>query len=185
MGDSNSHTTLPVKRLHRTRHMNSSGRVPNERLHELGIIYSAMEDSKLLNAYRDLRGKLLRLSNGQNFVCLVCALAPSDESSLLATNLASVIAFDASRSSIVVDCDTQYNVLDDLISGLNPVGLTEFIEHDMDDVASLINDSGIDRMRIIACGEVAHTRTETLESLKMREVILELKGRLRRSFPIY
>ena len=178
MTDSDSQpSSLPIEKTHRPRDMKSSGRLPDVRLSELGIIYPGMQDLKVLNVYRDLRNKLMRLSKRRNFVCLVCALAPEDETSLLTLNLGAVIAFDASRSAMVIDCDTYSNVMDELIVHQDNVGLTEFIEEGMDDVALLINESGIDRLRIIACGEESQTRTESLESTKMREVIGELKER--------
>lgn len=157
--------------------MRTSGKLTDEQLRQLGVIYSGTDDLPLLNNYRDLRSKLLRLSKGANFVCLVCALAPDDETGRLSVNLGTTIAFDQARSAIVIDCDTNANVIDDLTTDQDAIGLTEFIEQDMDDLAMLIGESGIDRLRIVACGEATHTRSEALESKKMKEVILELRER--------
>ena len=136
-----------------------------------------MEDAGLLNVYRDLRNKLTRLSRNQNFVCLVTSLSPEGETSRLAVNLGAVIAFDVSRSAIVIDCDANSNVMDEFVANEDTVGLTEFIEQNMDDTSILLNESGIDRLRIVASGEATQTRTEALESTRMKEIVLELKDR--------
>ena len=178
MTDTDSHhSTFPIEKPHRPRDMRSTARLPDLRLSQLGVIYPGMHDVALLNIYRDLRNKLMRLSKSRNFVCLVSALAPKDETSLLSINLGAVIAFDSSRSAIVIDCDTNSNVVDELVVSQDGVGLTEFVEEGMDDVSMLINETGIDRLRVVSCGQVTQTRTEALESTKMKEVIIELRER--------
>lgn len=159
------------------RNMESRGLLSDERLAELGIIYPSMDDAGLLNIYRDLRNKLLRLSSYENFVCLVSAIAPDDDTSLLSLNLGAVVAFDRSRSSLVIDCDAHHGIIDRLVEENDGMGLVDFIENDHEDVGLLICDSGIERLRIIGSGTLTETRTETLESARMRQIILELKSR--------
>jgi protein-tyrosine kinase len=142
-----------------------------------GIIYPGMPNRAMLNIYRDLRNKLLRLSDYQNFVCLISALAPNGETARLTINLAAVFAFDKSRSSIVIDCDTNPNLIEDLARDEDGNGLIDFIENELDDVSVLIQESGIERLRIIPAGNVIETRTESLESVRMREIVSELKRR--------
>ncbi|MCB1691868.1 MAG: hypothetical protein KDI19_03835 [Pseudomonadales bacterium] len=162
---------------HRIRDMRTTSRLSDERLNELGIIYPGMDNVEVLNIYRDLRNKLLRLSNYENFVCLVSAIAPDDDTALLSLNLGAVFAFDRSRSSIVIDCDAGHSLLDELTEESDGEGLVDFIEDDADDISLLINESGIDRLRIVPSGSLTETRTETLESARMRQIVLELKVR--------
>ena len=56
-------------------------------------------------------------------------------------------------------------------------GLIDFIENDLDDISILIQESGIERLRIIPAGNVIETSTESLESIRMREIVTELKKR--------
>ncbi len=162
---------------HRVQNMASTTRLPDERKDELGIIYPGMANLELLNVYRDLRNKLLRLSDYENFVCLVAALHNEGDTSLLALNLGAVFAFDRSRSALVIDCDTNWSLLDELCDSHDQVGLIDFVEDDLDDISLLIHESGIERLRIVPSGKVTETRTETLESLRMREIVLEFKSR--------
>jgi Mrp family chromosome partitioning ATPase len=136
-----------------------------------------MPDRHVLNIYRDLRNKLLRIAEYDNFVCLLSAIEPNRETSLLALNLAAVFAFDKSRSSIVIDCDTNHNRIDELVPDADETGLIDFIENELDDVSLLIHESGIDRLRIIPSGRIIDTRTESLESMRMRDIVIELKKR--------
>lgn len=178
MTDSESHTPMAMGALtHHIRNMRSSGRLTDDQMKSLGIIYPGMENLEVLNIYRDLRNKLLKLSNYENFICLVSGIGPDDDTTLLSINLAAVFAFDKARSSIVIDCDAHPNLFDRLTADSESVGLVDFIEQDLDDVSVLITESGIERLRIVPSGSITETRTETLESARMRQIVLELKVR--------
>ncbi len=157
--------------------MSSASELSDNSKDELGIIYPGMENHELLNIYRDLRNKLLRLSDYQNFACLVSALDDEGSTSQLALNLAAVFAFDRSRSALIIDCDTNWSILDEICAQQDDIGLIDFIENELDDVSLLIHESGINRLRIVPSGKVTETRTEALESVRMREIVLELKKR--------
>lgn len=144
---------------------------------EMGLIHPGMEDQSILNSYRDIRNKLLKLSDYRNFVCLVTSLNSKDETSLQALNLAAVFAFDKARSALVVDCTTSSNVIDSILAVDDALGLIDFIESDYDDLGALVYECRLDRVRIIPAGNRSETRTETLESTRMREIIIELKNR--------
>ncbi|MFT4797220.1 MAG: Mrp family chromosome partitioning ATPase [Candidatus Azotimanducaceae bacterium] len=157
--------------------MGAAAQLSEDKMDELGIIHTGTKDQKLLNSFRDIRNKLLRLSDYENFICLVTSLHAGDETGLLSLNLATVFAFDKSRSALVVDCSADRNILDDVIGDTDYVGLIDFIESDFDDTSILLNEVGIDRVRVVPNGKVANTRTEILESTRMRELVLELKSR--------
>lgn len=157
--------------------MQQRSKLSEQRRDELEIIYPGMADRHLLNLYRDLRNKLLRIAEYENFICLISAIEPNGETSLLSLNLAAVFAFDKSRSAIIVDCDTSHNRIDELVPDAGETGLIDFIENELDDVSVLIQESGIDRLRIIPSGRIIETSTESLESVRMREIVIELKRR--------
>ncbi len=157
--------------------MQTSTHLSDEKKEELGVIFPGMRDRQVLNIYRDLRNKLLRISDYQNFVCLLSSLSTDGNTAKLAINLAAVFAFDKSRSSIVIDCDANHSIIEQLSDLENGTGLIDFIENDLDDVSVLIQESGIERLRIIPAGNVIETRTESLESMRMREIVNELKKR--------
>lgn len=157
--------------------MHISSRLDDKQLDELGIIHTGMSNEKLLNSFRDIRNKLLRMSDYNNFVCLVTAVSENDDTALLTLNLATVFAFDKARSALVIDCSPEPNLIDKMIDADDCIGLIDFIEADFDDTSSLLNNIGIDRVRVIPNGVVTNTRTEILESTRMRELIIELKCR--------
>ena len=81
----------------------------------MGVVYPGMADGDRLNVYRELRGKLLRLAEQQNFVCMVCTLDPKGNSGVLSVNLGAVFAFDPSKSAVVIDCDIAHTLIDELL----------------------------------------------------------------------
>ena len=171
-------TNLPTgPRTHRVQDMRSTFELSEQHKDQLGIIYPSMNNPDLLNIYRELRNKLLRLSGERNFTCLVSALDDEGDSSLLAMNLAALIAFDRSRSALIIDCDTNWSMLDEICAQSDDVGLIDFIENDLDDISTLIHESGVDRVRIVPSGNATYTKTEIFDSVRMREIITELKER--------
>ena len=157
--------------------MTSTATLSNEEKQSQGIIFPGMKDQFILNTYRDLRNKLQRISDYQNFVCLISSLGEDGDASLLAMNLGAVFAFDRNRSALIIDCDPKWGLLDELCAREDEFGLVDFIENDVQDLSSLIYESGIDRLRIVPSGRLTDTRTESLESTRMREIVLELKRR--------
>lgn len=164
-------------RQHAIRDMQSSTHLSDKKKEELGIIFPGMRDRRILNIYRDLRNKLLRISDHQNFICLLSSLSPAGDTAKLTMNLAAVFAFDKSRSSIVIDCDTNHSFIKNLSTQEADNGLIDFIENDLDDISVLIHESGIERLRLIPAGNVIETSTESLGSIRMREIVTELKKR--------
>lgn len=162
---------------HIVRDMKTEHRLSESELDELGIIYPGMSDRGVLNAYRELRGKLFRLSDNKNFVCLTSSLAPKGDSSACAINLGAVFAFDRARSAIVIDCDARENLFDKLLPDTENRGLIDFIENEDEDLSSLIRESGVPRLRIIPSGALSETSAEMFESRRMKEIISEIKNR--------
>ena len=173
---SNTVKSEPI-RQHAIRDMQTSTHVSDEKKEELGIIFPGMRDHHILNIYRDLRNKLLRISDYQNFVCLLSSFSPDGDTAKLSMNLAAVFAFDKSRSSIVIECDANHSLIEKLSTQESDNGLIDFIENDLDDISILIQESGIERLRIVPAGNVIETSTESLESIRMREIVTELKKR--------
>lgn len=177
MSDQVTSTDNKTGRQHRIGDMQSSEALSIEDLDRLGIIHPRMDNRAMLNSYRDIRNKLLKLSDYNNFVCLVSSLSARDETFLQALNLAAVFAFDKSRSAIIVDCTAEDEVINELIATDEHMGLIDFIEADYDDLSALLYESRLERVRVIPTGRKSETRTETLESTRMREIIIELKHR--------
>ena len=173
---SNTVKSEPI-RQHAIRDMQTSAHVSDEKKEELGIIFPGMRDHHILNIYRDLRNKLLRISDYQNFVCVLSSLSPDGDTAKLSMNLAAVFAFDKSRSSIVIECDANHSLVEKLSTQDIDNGLIDFIENDLDDISILIQESGIERLRIVPAGNVIETSTESFESIRMREIVTELKKR--------
>jgi len=71
----------------------------------LGIVHPRLQNRTLVDAMRQLRTKLYTLNPTKNFSVLVCSVVPQGGGSFVASNLAATIAFDKSKTSLLVDAD--------------------------------------------------------------------------------
>ena len=162
---------------HLIRDMQSSFSMLRSEMDRLGIVYPGVAEIERLNVFRELRGKLLRLADSQNFVCLVASLDPTGDSGSLAVNLGAVFAFDPSKSAIVIDCDTNHTLIDELLTPGSDSGLIQYIEMGGKSAADLFVETGITRLRLIPSGFDSETRVEAFESSYMMDLVRELKLR--------
>lgn len=141
------------------------------------IVYSAMKERHMLNAFRELRTKLLQKNKGKNFICLVSSLSHSGGASYVALNLAAVLALDKSKTSLLIDCNLYDPSLDSLFSFGDVDGVTDFIENVGLEVKDIIYASGIPRLRVIPVGSNREAGAEHYASPRMSEFISSIKDR--------
>jgi len=169
----------------RIRSMTDVGRLTNSQLEDMKIIYSGMNNSKVLNEFRELRTNIYKLIGKQeNFVLLVSSICPGGGSSFVTMNLAAAIALDESKTSVVVEC----NICDPILHELLPVepdyGLVDYLENVSLGVEDIIYSSGIRRMRLIPAGSRREIGTEFFTSARMARFIDEIRRRYRDRFII-
>lgn len=149
----------------------------NVELSERKIIYSGMPDSRVANAYRDLRTKLIQKSQGRNFITLITSCVEGDDSSLTALNLASAFSFDESKTSLLVDCNLNDSKLKSILNMEEEIGLTDYLENDHISVESILKRTGIKRLKMIPSGSSREVSTEYFTSMRMRELMEKLFSR--------
>ena len=76
-------------------------------LRDRSIIYRTDVARPEVDAFRDLRTKLLAAAEG-NFITLVAPVSRGCGGSFVARNLAAAMAFDDTRTSLLVDCDLRH-----------------------------------------------------------------------------
>ena len=162
------------------RRMAEVGWLSHSELDEFKIIHPGMRQSKVLNAFRELRTNLYKLAEGkENFVLLVSSVAPEGGASFVSMNLGAVIALDESKTSIVVDC----NVYDPSLHRILPVepdfGLVDYLENITLELKDVIYSTGIRRMRMIPAGARRQPGTEFFTSTRMKRFVGELRERYR------
>ena len=164
------------KRL-QIRQMNDEWLLTADQLEELKIIYPGCKDEQSLNDYRELRTKLLHASNNKNFVCMVSGIRAKAGASHVAMNLAATIALDPSKTALIIDCNSYTPSLHNYLQDDKYLGLSNFLEEDVDEIEDIIHPIGIRRIRVIPSGVRTEYAAENFSSEKMKLFIEKIKLR--------
>lgn len=146
-------------------------------LDALKIIYPGIDDSKTLNAYRELRTNLLSKMESNNFVCMVTSIDQQSGTSHVSMNLAASIALDQGKTALVIDCNIYNPRIDSYLKEKPTLGLTNLLERDTDSITDIIYPSGIPRVRVIPVGNNVINAAEHFSSQKMQAFINSVKSR--------
>ena len=146
-------------------------------LDERKIIYPEMSDRKIINVFRDIRTKLFQIARGQNFLSLIMPSCSMGGSTLFSLNLAASIAFDDSKTALLIDCNLRNPSLHKLLDIEPEYGLVDFLENEDLDIDEIIYSSGIPRLRVIPVGCRKESSGESFMSLRMKAFLDVLKAR--------
>lgn len=147
-----------------------------EDLRRRKIIYPGMPDKEVMDAYREIRILLRKQSRSPGFSVLISSLG-QDSSQLTAFNLAVAFAMDSHTSALLVDCDPYSRDLQMLVSVDLDAGVTDFIADPSLRVRDILYPSGVDRLTVIPAGGQVSSAVELLASIRMRELMTELRER--------
>ena len=153
-----------------------------EDLSRHGIIHAELVDDPAVQAFRDLRTKIMLQGEGENGVILVAAVSKGSGSSFVAQNLAAAIAFDAANTALLVDCNLRNPSLHRLVADPSTLGLTDYLDDPDIDLSTIIHPVGISRFRVITAGRKHKIPAEYFSSFKMRRLIELIRQRYRERF---
>jgi capsular exopolysaccharide synthesis family protein len=149
-----------------------------------GIIHPEMVDNATVQAFREIRTRILQKTQGRNAVIMVTSVVGGSGSSFVSLNLGSAFAFDAGKTALLIDCNLRNPWRQNLLPGQSPLGLTDYLEHGDIDVAQIIHPVGIERLRAIPAGGQREIPGEYFTSLRMRLLLDEIVGRYPERFII-
>ncbi len=144
---------------------------------EAKMIFPEMEDVRVVDAFRQIRTHILQGAAGGNCVVLVTSVVPHGGASFVARNLAAAFAFDETKTALLVDCRLREPSLDQLVTDGLGKGLADYLRADDMDVARIIHDGGLPRLRLIPAGRKTALATEQLGSHRMKDLIAHLRMR--------
>ncbi|WP_156316983.1 XRE family transcriptional regulator [Marinagarivorans algicola] len=145
-------------------------------LQALKLIHAGVGESKEIKAFRDLRTRLLGLSKGKSFSCLVVPLE-SGGGSHVAINLAAAFALDKTKSSLVVDCNLYNPSVERYMPAGANYGLTDYLDDESLLCRDVVYGSGLARVRLVPVGNNCEGGTEKLGSKRMKQIMGELNSR--------
>ncbi|GAB3330840.1 hypothetical protein GCM10027359_00110 [Marilutibacter aestuarii] len=130
-----------------------------------------------VDAFREIRTRLLAMTTN-NFVALVAPVSAGCGGSFVARNLAAAMAFDETKSALLVDCDlrhpSQHTTLQiDCTNG----GLTDYLEDPEADLGDYLYETGMPGLNLIPAGAQREAGAEYFSSVRMRLLLDSIRSR--------
>ena len=176
--DNNISDTHEASPMHRIGDMEQPALLSNKELADLDIIYPGMTHRQLLNAFRDIRTRLLHKRVGGNFILMVSSLdEESKESNYVGLNLAASIALDENKTALYLNCNLDTPHGEQLLKSKPEIGLTDYLADDSLEASEIIYPSGVPRLRVIPVGNPKDTAEEQFASQRMKDLLESLRNR--------
>ena len=142
-----------------------------------GLIYTKSRDSKLVNEYRNLRTKLLSVSDTKNFITLVTSVHSFYDSSTISANMAATFALDSGKTSLLLNADESSQKLNEIFEVQPEFGLVDFISSKNLPVDKIIHETPIPRLRYIPLGHIEEGYAELFSDTRMEMTMQSLISR--------
>lgn len=141
------------------------------------IIYSGTTESPAIKVLREIRTKIAQRTSRGNCVIMVTGASLGSGATFVAINLAAAFALDASKTSLMIDCNIRDPYLHNLVAGEMKVGLTNYLTDDHRDIADVILPTGIERLRVIPAGVKIDPTVEYFTMDRMKRLVRSVQGR--------
>lgn len=146
-------------------------------LYEKKVIFTGMRQREVLNAFREVRIRLLQRTQTDNMVVLVSSVADAGGSTFFSFNLAATFALDQHKTALFVDCNPYSSAAEKYIVGNIGKGLTHYLTDYTVPLKQIIYPSGIERLRVIPSGGSSESAAEFFNSKRMEVLVAEIKAR--------
>jgi non-specific protein-tyrosine kinase len=134
-------------------------------------------DSVEIDAYRLLRTRILQRckETGGNTIMITSAV-PGEGKTLTAINLALILARELLQTALLVDCDLRRQSVHRYLGYDSEKGLIDYLLNDTP-VSELITWPGIEKLTVISGGRPFTASSELLGSVRMKELVADMKSR--------
>ena len=153
-------------------------------LAESRIIYPEMTGNGTVQAFREIRTKILQRTKGRNGVIMVTSVTGGGGSTFVTLNLGAAFAFDAGKTALLVDCNLRNPWLQKLLKDESPPGLMDYLENTDKDLAEIIHPVGIERLRVIPAGGQRDIPAEYFTSSRFKRMFENIRRRYAERFVI-
>lgn len=154
-------------------------------LTESRIIYQDMTGNGTVQAFREIRTKILQRTKGKNGVIMVTSVRSGAGSTFVSLNLGAAFAFDAGKTALLVDCNFRNPWLQKLLKEEeSALGLMDYLENKQVDIAAIIHSVGIERLRVIPAGGQRDVPAEYFTSPRFKRMFENIRQRYPERFVI-
>jgi len=157
--------------------MDQSTALSSVQMDARSLIHRNSDAKAGVEAFRELRTRLLTMATG-NFVTLIASVSRGSGGSFVARNLAAAMAFDESKSALLIDCDLRHPS-QHLTLQIEPVhgGLIDLLEAEQAQISDALYPTGVPRLRVLPAGKTREIGAEYFSSVRMRLLIDSLRSR--------
>jgi Mrp family chromosome partitioning ATPase len=148
-----------------------------DELYEKKIVFTGMRQREVLNAFREVRIKLLARHHSDNMVVLVSSVAVGVPSCYFSFNLAATFALDQHKTALYVDCNPYNSDVERYITCDVDSGLSSYLTDYTVPLKNIIYASGVERLRVIPSGGASESAAEFFNSKRMEVLVAEIKSR--------
>ncbi len=148
-----------------------------EELDAHNIIYPGHKDQASVDAFREIRTRLVQKFQGENKVVMVSSVIPKGGATYNVLNMAAAFAFDHTKTSLLIDCNLKRPALHDRLYIKPQRGITDFLQEEAVSIDSIIYATGIARLRLIPVGQSIDSVAESFSSLRMKAFLEVVKRR--------
>ncbi len=175
--DMASDMSLRAPSVHQIAQMSEPRHLSKTELAKSRVIFPAMDDTEVVNAFREARTKVLHATGGRNCSILVTSTSKTAGCSFVALNLAVAFTFDEARTAMLMDCNIEQPAHHGLLKEGAGLGLGDYLESDDVRVEQIIHPVGIPRLRMIPAGQKPTPNREYFTSLRMRQLLKGIRER--------
>jgi protein-tyrosine kinase len=144
-------------------------------LQERALIHRSSNARPEVDAFRELRTRLLAIGPGHTVV-LVAPVSAGSGGSHVARNLAIAMAFDERRRAVLVDCDLRHPSQQAVFQVDPGHGLGDYLDDTQGEPLSLLRDSGIARLQLLPAGAPRESSAEYFSTARMQQLVDALRG---------
>lgn len=144
------------------------------------------EKTSVVEEFNKLRSTIIALTSGEQFLntLLVTSTVSEEGKSMTALNLAISLAKEHDHTVLLVDTDLRRPSIHKYL-GLEPEqGLVNCLREELPIEEALIK-TGIGKLVVLPAGEAVKDPVDLLSSLKMKEIVKELKERYQERYVIF
>ena len=147
-------------------------------MQERAVIHHTAEPRPEVNAFRELRTRLLSIADGRSFTTLVASVSRGSGGSYVCRNLAAAFAFDETRSAVVMDCNPYHPSQHQTMRiEATQGGLIDYLREPEMEVNDIVYETGVPRLRLIPIGRTDDTGREYFSSFRMHLLLDTLRSR--------
>jgi capsular exopolysaccharide synthesis family protein len=133
--------------------------------------------SNAAEGFRTIRASI-SLTHKQDSLCVlaVTSTIPSEGKSLVASNLAIVLA-QTGLKTLLVDADLRRPSVHKAYQLHSPVGLSAYLTQEFDELEKIVHKTEVPNLDVLCCGAVPSTPSELIGSKRMVELLQVARGR--------